>query len=95
MEQRGLIGVHNSKNLSENLPMDIAMQRAKIEFMRTAAHAERLPYYWAAPILIGNSDALDLKREPLWTVIVLVTSLAGLTILTIFNRIYKKSRSVA
>jgi len=83
------------KNLSENLPMDIAMQRAKIEFMRTAAHAERLPYYWAAPILIGNSDALDLKREPLWTVIVLVTSLAGLTILTIFNRIYKKSRSVA
>ena len=83
------------KNLSENLPMDIAMQRAKIEFIKTAAHAERLPYYWAAPILIGNSSPLNLNKDAPWKVIIEVIGLLSATFTGAYYLSHKKLRSAA
>jgi CHAT domain-containing protein len=83
------------KNLSENLPMDIAMQRAKIEFIKTAAHAERLPYYWAAPILIGNSNALNFNKDVPWKVIIEVIGLLSVTFTGAYYLSHKKLRSAA
>ena len=43
------------KYLARNIPVDLALQKAKIEFMQTASRQNQLPYFWAAPILVGKS----------------------------------------
>lgn len=54
--------------LSEGMPKDEALQKAKLYFIQhNAGNEERLPYYWANLILIGNADILDLtatENEP-------------------------------
>jgi CHAT domain-containing protein len=37
---------------------DVALQKAKKEFLRQASGEERLPYFWAAPVLTGNTALL-------------------------------------
>jgi hypothetical protein len=38
------------------------LQKAKTEFIHTANGETKLPYCWAAPVLIGQSDAIVYKR---------------------------------
>jgi CHAT domain-containing protein len=47
------------KYLSEGFPADIALQKAKIEFLNTNDAAKQLPYFWAAHILIGETNIID------------------------------------
>ena len=50
--------------LSEGMPKDEALQKAKLYFIKTNAGNEKLlPYYWANLILIGNADKLDLTAS--------------------------------
>jgi len=51
------------RHLSEGDASDIALQKAKQEFLQTATGEERLPYYWAAPILTGRS-AVMMSKHP-------------------------------
>ena len=51
------------KYLSQNMPVDIALQMAKKEFIQTGSQVEQLPYYWAAAILTGKTDAPVIKQE--------------------------------
>lgn len=44
------------KYLGEGLPLDIALQEAKLEFLRTQDKSYDLPYFWAGSILLGNAD---------------------------------------
>ncbi len=45
------------QSLAKGLPADIAMQRAKKEFMTEGdSRRNQLPYLWAAPILVGDSN---------------------------------------
>lgn len=53
------------KHLSHNLPLDVALQRAKKEFIETGSRREQLPYYWAAAILMGRTEALQNKPRDL------------------------------
>jgi tetratricopeptide (TPR) repeat protein len=46
------------KYLSGGAPTDIALQRAKKEFLEQASTEQRLPYYWAAAVLTGRADVL-------------------------------------
>ena len=47
------------KYLSQGLPTDIALQKAKIEFMNEASLGEKkLPYFWASSILTGKVDII-------------------------------------
>ena len=47
------------KYLSEEFPADIALQKAKIEFLDRNDAAKQLPYFWAAHILIGETNSID------------------------------------
>ena len=42
--------------------MDIALQKAKLEFMKTGSVEERMPYYWSAAILAGKTDAVRFNK---------------------------------
>ena len=46
------------KYLSKGQPADIALQQAKKEFLHNASGDQRLPYYWAAPVLTGQATIL-------------------------------------
>ena len=48
--------------LYEGYPKDVALQRAKLEYLKN--HAAATPFYWAAAALIGNSDAVVVPRTP-------------------------------
>lgn len=50
------------KHLNDGMPKDVALQRAKQEFLQTASRAEQLPTHWAGLILVGNAEPLP---EPL------------------------------
>ncbi|PKK37992.1 hypothetical protein BWI96_02600 [Siphonobacter sp. SORGH_AS_0500] len=48
---------HFYQQLSEGLPQDIALQRAKIQWLNAQEH--QLPYYWAALIQIGSTTPIE------------------------------------
>ena len=54
------------KELAEGLPIDIALQKAKLKFLNTAEKEKQLPYYWAAPILAGQSAAIKMEKKTSW-----------------------------
>ncbi len=47
------------KNLKDGLPKDQALQKAKIQHLKTADKATAHPYYWAAFVQSGNAEAID------------------------------------
>lgn len=64
------------KNLAKGLPMDLALQKAKIEFMESR-QGKTLPYYWAATILVGNTDKIHwIERNSRTYLIILVAVFA-------------------
>ncbi|MCU0469267.1 MAG: CHAT domain-containing protein [Arcicella sp.] len=44
--------------LSEGYSKDIALQKAKLEFLQTQSGEKQLPTFWAAAILMGDSEAI-------------------------------------
>ncbi|GAA4409425.1 hypothetical protein GCM10023187_32680 [Nibrella viscosa] len=46
------------KHLADGLPKDLALQKAKQEFLATAGDERQLPYHWAGILLIGNPEPL-------------------------------------
>ncbi len=49
------------KYLADGLPIDVALQKAKLDFIQEGSKQNKLPYYWAAAILAGKSDAIKEK----------------------------------
>jgi len=69
------------KHLAKGLPMDVALQSAKKDFIRTSNLEHKLPYYWAASILVGESDPIQLLEPFPWkwaTVALAILALLGL-----------------
>jgi tetratricopeptide (TPR) repeat protein len=67
------------KNISDGLPMDVALQKAKMAYMNDEGDAgNQLPYFWAAPILVGKAGFIPHEKSYLWEWILLI---AGLVIL--------------
>lgn len=54
------------KYVSKGLPLDVALQKAKKEFKEISSKESSLPYYWAAPILIGQTNKIPLQKEFPW-----------------------------
>jgi CHAT domain-containing protein len=47
------------KYLADGSPMDQALQRAKLEYLKkNESEKESLPYYWASEVLVGKTDAI-------------------------------------
>ena len=43
------------KYVHNGLPLDLALQKAKMEFISTSSKLKSLPFYWAAAVLVGKS----------------------------------------
>jgi CHAT domain-containing protein len=72
------------KYLSEGLPLDVALQEAKKEFRKTASSKEQdLPYYWGAPILVGQTNEIPLPKTFPWKWVALASVLLVLCVWTL------------
>jgi CHAT domain-containing protein len=49
------------KNVADGLPLDISLQKAKIEYFSKADLENKLPYFWAAPVLVGQTNKVSMK----------------------------------
>jgi CHAT domain-containing protein/predicted negative regulator of RcsB-dependent stress response len=79
------------KYLSQTMPVDIALQLAKKEFIQTGSLLEQLPYYWAAAILTGRTDAPVIKQDHSKITYLLI---AGIFCLCVFAAIiFRRSRA--
>ncbi len=76
--------------LSRGLPIDVALQRAKIDFLRKSSRHDSLPFYWAAPILSGKSEPLEINARPSARIAIL--TVAGLTVLILALLWFKRRR---
>jgi CHAT domain len=55
------------KYVAKGVPLDVALQKAKKEFITTSLSGEdKLPYYWAASILVGQSNKIELQKGFPW-----------------------------
>ncbi len=80
------------KYISEGLPKDVALQKAKLEFINSNGRINELPYYWAANILLGKSEAIDINRTNKKLIIgITISTLLFMAILFI-TLYYKKLR---
>ena len=50
------------KYLTKGLPLDVSLQKAKIEFYNSAGREKQLPYFWSALILVGRTDPILIKK---------------------------------
>jgi len=81
------------KYLSRGLPSDVALQRAKKEFRKTISSKEQdLPYYWAAPVLIGQSNAIISVKPFQWQWLALLGALLFLALFIWIKRFRNKGR---
>jgi CHAT domain-containing protein len=85
-----------AENLANGMPSDIALQQAKIKFMKDADMEHRLPFYWAAPIISGNVVSLHLQsKRYVWRYAAALLVVIGLTLFLnyIFSPINLKASS--
>ncbi|HMH34907.1 MAG TPA: CHAT domain-containing protein, partial [Puia sp.] len=71
--------------LTQALPTDIALQQAKIAFIRSSPKQKTLPYYWAGTILAGKTEILVAKNGTGW-IYALLFAVATLAVLLIWRR---------
>ncbi len=74
------------KYLSDGLPVDVALQKAKLDFIGKGPRRNKLPYYWASAILVGKSDSIKRKKTFPWEDVTIVFSLLGLCFLFMQKR---------
>ncbi|HEY4936063.1 MAG TPA: CHAT domain-containing protein, partial [Puia sp.] len=66
--------------VSKGLPTDVALQRAKLKFIKDGSREKGLPFYWASAILTGKTEIIKTKSAfPLWK-IALLLGIAGILI---------------
>ena len=51
------------KYLADGFPTDVALQKAKLDFIQNGDKEKGLPYYWAATILVGNAEVIQLNHS--------------------------------
>ena len=54
------------KWLAKGLPTDVALQKAKLEFLQTTSKEKSMPCYWAGPVLVGKADTIELSKPYTW-----------------------------
>ena len=79
--------------LSSGLPVDVALQKAKLDFIKTSTKEKQLPYYWAGPVLTGKTDAIQLSSSYAWIYIVGAVLLGGIVFVSVRNLRRKNVKS--
>jgi CHAT domain-containing protein/Tfp pilus assembly protein PilF len=77
------------KYVSKGLSTDMALQKAKLDFIKSSPRKRRLPYYWAAPVFVGKTETLNVSRHSN----LLADLLISCTMLTGFLLFYLWARS--
>lgn len=79
--------------LSEGLPKDEALKRAKLEYLASAEGRGAAPQYWAGLVLIGDTAPIQFQHNfnPIWW---WVLGLLAMGIFIVFLLIRKKSSKV-
>ena len=77
-----------NKSLSEGMQKDIALQQAKIEFLKNNGREKSLPYYWANLIIVGNTEpvVLSTNNTKLYIVIIFTICLFGAALVLVAKR---------
>ena len=78
------------KYLNQGLPNDIALQKAKLEFLGKQDKSFELPYYWAANIILGKTNAIEYEKTSSSGIYLLVIITSILVIIGIRLFILKK-----
>ena len=68
------------KYLDEGWPKDIALQRAKLDWLKDADQTNQLPNFWAGLIIVGDTEPLERTNSTMWLVILpllLITGVGG------------------
>lgn len=81
------------KYLSQGLPTDVALQKAKIEFINNSSKEKQLPYFWAGSILTGKVDTIKSQTAFPWIIMIVVISVV-LTIIYFAIKIPMKKREL-
>jgi tetratricopeptide (TPR) repeat protein len=77
--------------VAKGLPLDLSLQKAKLDFIATASREKQLPCYWAASIIAGRADAMQVKRSRGW---IWTGFIAGLALLCFLGWKYFSARKV-
>ena len=51
------------RNLQKGLTKDVALQRAQLAYLAEANDRTASPFFWAAPVLYGATDTIDLESR--------------------------------
>jgi CHAT domain-containing protein/tetratricopeptide (TPR) repeat protein len=70
--------------LSQGMPKDEALQKAKLYFIENEGTEKQLPYYWANIILVGDQTPIKLsENHHIWWWVVGVIFITAIAILTV------------
>ena len=73
------------KGVKNEMPNDLALQYAKMDYLDNAAPSQRHPYYWANFILLGETEAIS-QANPSWYIFIFVVLAILLTTLLFLRR---------
>ena len=77
--------------LRQGHPKDVALQRAQLDYLARSDADKQSPFYWAAPVLYGNTLPLSMaKHRPVW----LLWAALGFLFLSVFfaSRYWRRKR---
>ena len=83
------------KWLAKGLPTDVALQKAKLEFLQTASREKSMPCYWAGPVLVGKTDTIELKKTYPWKWMVLFLGTGCIVFFAVRKWIISKKNGVS
>ena len=78
------------KWLAKGLPTDVALQKAKLEFLQTSSKEKSMPCYWAGPVLVGKTDTIELNKPYPWKWIAVFAGVACLVFWIVRKRGFSK-----
>jgi CHAT domain-containing protein len=78
------------KWLAKGVPTDVALQKAKLEFLQAASKEKSMPCYWAGPVLVGKTDTIEISKPYPWKWIVLFLSIGCIGFFAIRKLIISK-----
>ncbi|PWT78156.1 MAG: hypothetical protein C5B59_02380 [Bacteroidetes bacterium] len=78
------------KYISAGMPLDIALQKTKIDYISKQSKTNQLPFYWASMVVVGKSDPVTVEKKKSWAWITVWTALGGMAMLFFWQ--WKESR---
>ncbi len=73
------------KYLQDGIPSDVALQKAKLDFI-SGDKEKQIPYYWAAPILVGIDESFGSGKSEGANTLLLIAALVAATVIVIVMR---------